>query len=313
MQQKSVGNQHRAVHTGNMPPENTTALAKQESDKHKTLEQITELEYEKQVFEFYQRQAKALCSSSLVPEAYRGQQNVANCLIALNLAKRLKVDPLTVMQSMVPIYGRPSWSSTFVIALLNNSGKFGPIHYAIRDLGKKSVEYHWYEGIKPNRKRMTGKVEIHDRGFKVVTTDRQGNKLEGPEVTLEMAVKEGWYTKEGSKWPNMPDLMGRYRAASFFQKTEAPELTVGLPMADELEDISPPVLATETKRPQLNADEMAMANEALNIVSETIVANRQEPKDQEPTPDITPEEEAAAEEAAKLAKDEPPEELFPKS
>jgi hypothetical protein len=54
---------------------------------------------------------------------------------------------------------------------------------------------------------------------------------------MEMAVNEGWYGKNGSKWVTMPDLMLRYRSAAFFGRIYAPELLMGLPSAEETHDI----------------------------------------------------------------------------
>jgi hypothetical protein len=72
-----------------------------------------------------------------------------------------------------------------------------------------------------------------------------GEKLTGPDVTIGMARKEGWYDKKGSKWQTMPQLMLTYRAAAFFIRTCAPEISMGLPTSDELEDIGP-VNVTDT-------------------------------------------------------------------
>ena len=40
-------------------------------------------------FEFAQRQAKSLCESNLVPKGYQGQQGLPNCLVALEMSKRM--------------------------------------------------------------------------------------------------------------------------------------------------------------------------------------------------------------------------------
>ncbi|WEH90033.1 hypothetical protein PX669_07425 [Acinetobacter soli] len=63
-----------------------------------------------------------------------------------------------------------------------------------------------------------------------------GERLESSKITIEMAVKEGWYTKEGSKWQTMSEQMLRYRAASFFGRVYAPELLMGLRSAEEEQD-----------------------------------------------------------------------------
>ena len=40
-------------------------------------------------FEFAQRQAKSLCESDLVPTSYQGQKGLSNCLVALEMSKRM--------------------------------------------------------------------------------------------------------------------------------------------------------------------------------------------------------------------------------
>jgi hypothetical protein len=53
---------------------------------------------------------------------------------------------------------------------------------------------------------------------------------------MEMAEKEGWLRKNGSKWQTMPQVMLRYRAASFFARMNCPELSIGLYSKEELDD-----------------------------------------------------------------------------
>lgn len=160
-------------------------------------------------FEHAQRTAKALASSNLVPQQY--QNNVANCLIALDMSMRIGASPLMVMQHLYIVKGKPSWSSSFLIATINKSGKF----------------------------KTALKFKVGTKGGCVAyATDHDGEILESPEITLEMAKAEGWSTKDGSKWKTMPDLMIRYRAAAFFSRLYCPELTMGMQTFEELEDIT---------------------------------------------------------------------------
>lgn len=164
-------------------------------------------------FELAQRIGKLLAASDLVPEQFRG--NLQNCVVALNMAQRLDADPLMVMQNIVIVHGKPTWSSQFLIATLNHSGRYTALRYEfVGEKGKDSYGcFAW--------------------AIERVTGDR----IEGPSVTLEMAKAEGWSTKNGSKWKTMPDLMLRYRAAAFFVRTNAPEIAMGLPTTDEVRDI----------------------------------------------------------------------------
>lgn len=159
-------------------------------------------------FEHAQRIAKLLSSSDLVPNQYKG--NIANTMVALEMAHRMNASPLMVMQNLHIIHGRPSWGSSFIIASLNSCGRFGTLRF-----------------------------ESTPTSCKAVTTDKQsGTVLEGPTVTMEMAKLEGWSEKPGSKWKTMPELMLKYRAAAFFGRLYAPEIMMGLYSADEVVDIA---------------------------------------------------------------------------
>lgn len=174
-----------------------------------------------QGFELAQRAAKLLAASTLVPQQFQG--NMPNCVVALNMAQRMGADPLMVMQNLYIVHGRPAWSSQFLIASINQSGKFSSIRYEfVGDKGKDTY------------------------GCFAWAIEREtGDRIEGPTITLAMAKEEGWATKSGSKWKTMPDLMLRYRAAAFFVRTYAPEIAMGLHTQEELsevieKDVTPP-------------------------------------------------------------------------
>lgn len=238
-------------------------------------------------FELMQRAAKLLCSSTLVPTQYRAviekidrygnitdrKENpnaLANAVVALNMAQRMGADPLMIMQNLFVIEGRPSWSSQFIVAAINSCGKFSPLRFALRELGEKEVER--IETFWENKQRQTRtvKVSVTDRECIAWAMEREtGERLESPPVTMEMAVMEGWYTKTGSKWQTMPDVMLRYRAASFFGRLYAPELLMGLRTVEEVHDIidiSPEtgeVLSVTTD--SLRADMKAIPGETIDV------------------------------------------------
>ena len=168
-----------------------------------------------QAFEDAQRIAKALASSTLIPPQFQGQQGFANCLVALEIANRMGMGIFQVMQNLHIIHGRPSWSSQFIIGLINGCGRFSPLRY-----------------------EMTGKGDTL-ACTAVATEISTGEELRGPEVSMSMAKREGWATKSGSKWATMPELMCRYRAAAFFGRLYIPELLVGIQTQEEVVDIEP--------------------------------------------------------------------------
>ena len=88
-------------------------------------------------FELAQRAGKLLSASDLVPQQFRG--NLPNCVVALNMAQRLDADPLMIMQNIVIVHGRPTWSSQFLIATLNQSGRYTALRYEfVGEKGKDS-------------------------------------------------------------------------------------------------------------------------------------------------------------------------------
>ena len=155
--------------------------------------------------------------SSLVPETYRGPANWGNCAIVLSMAARMNADPLMMLQNVYVVYGQPAMSSKMMIALFNQCGRFESIHY--KETGKKGTDTQGC--VAWAKEKSTGEV------------------LEGPEVTIKVAKDEGWFNKSGSKWKTMPDQMLRYRAASWFIRTTAPELSIGFQTTDEVIDVTP--------------------------------------------------------------------------
>lgn len=168
-----------------------------------------------QQFENAQRIAKALASSALVPKEYQGQSGLANVLVAMEIAGRMSLSPLQVMQNLHIIHGRPSWSSQFIIAMINGCGRFSPLDYELSGEGETLS------------------------CFAYATDLASGKVLRGPVVTMAMAKREGWATKTGSKWATMPDLMIRYRSAAFWGRLYVPEYLVGMKTQEEVIDIEP--------------------------------------------------------------------------
>lgn len=205
-------------------------------------------------FEQLQRVAKALAGSTLVPAQYRAFAEVKeygkvvghnpnpaglpNCVVALNMALRMGADPLMVMQNLYVIEGRPSWSSQFIIASLNSCGRFSPLRFDLSEPGKnEELTYSatfWKDGKKVTEQR---KAKIkHQTCTAWVIEKETGDRLNGPTISMQMAIDEGWLTKNGSKWLTMPEVMLRYRAASMLGRLYAPELLMGLQSREEVED-----------------------------------------------------------------------------
>lgn len=166
-------------------------------------------------WELAQRQAKGWSASDLVPKAY--QDNVPNCLIAMEIADRIGASVMGVMQHLYVVHGKPAFEATFLIATVNASNRFSPLRY-----------------------RMQGEEGKPSWGCRAYAMDKDsGEECLGPLVTMEMADKEGWVKKAGSKWQTMPELMLHYRAAAFWTRVFSPELSMGIHTSDEMQDTQP--------------------------------------------------------------------------
>lgn len=154
-----------------------------------------------------------LAKSAIVPQNYRGKQE--DCVIAIDIGNRLGISPIVVMQNSQVVQGNFTWKGSACRAFIDGCGKF------------RDSEY----------------VEVGERGsddwgvYLQATNMRTGKVVKGATVTIRMAKDEGWMNKNGSKWKTMPEQMLRYRAATFFARTECPEVLMGFQTNDEVEDV----------------------------------------------------------------------------
>ena len=160
-----------------------------------------------QSFESAQRIAASLADSALVPNAYRGQQGLPNCIVAIEIANRMGMSPFQVMQNLNVIHGRPSWSSQFIIGLIQGCGRFTGFSYD----------------------------ETPDSCQCFAALKTSGEQVSGPKITIDMAKREGW--TKNTKWSTMPQTMLRYRAASAFGRFHIPDLILGIQSVEENEVI----------------------------------------------------------------------------
>jgi hypothetical protein len=143
-----------------------------------------------------------------------------------------------VLQNIDIIHNRPSFRASFLIAMVNASGRFEPLQFRVEGEGQERSCVAW----------------TRPKGG--------GDSLEGPPVTMAMAKAEGWSTKNGSKWQTMPDLMLRYRAAAFFARLYAPDITLGMLTVEESQDIAPVRDVTPKAKPASQSKLFAAAEPA---------------------------------------------------
>lgn len=225
--------------------------------------------FDPEQFNTMQRVCKLFAYSELVPDMYKVKYDqipanadentinaikfknqvaehkaVANCMIAIEIATRIGASPLMVMQNMTPIYGKPSWSSKFLIATVNTCGRFEPLQFRFTDKGMCGMvdytDYVWDNATrskKPVAKQFDGKKIMNIECVAFTTKKGSNDVLESSPVSIELAIQEGWYTKNGSKWQTMTKQMLMYRAASFWTSAYAPELSMGMRTVEEQQDI----------------------------------------------------------------------------
>ena len=163
--------------------------------------------------------AAVISKSPIVPASFKGDEG--GVLIALDMAQRLNLNPLAVMQNIYMVGNKPAWTGTFYAALITTSGLFRSYNYEEEETGEEV--------------KSIGRKNLRCR---VVAVGVDGNKVCGPWVDYVMAEKDGWSRRNGSKWQTMPELMIRYRAASFFVRTCCPNAAMGLREASEQAEIN---------------------------------------------------------------------------
>ena len=199
-----------------MTSEITAQIAEDESSIYKNTDS----------FEFAQRQAKSLCESNLVPISYQGQKGLPNCLVAIEMSKRMKLSPLTVMQNLNVIHGTPTWSAQFITSQILGCGRFTNFDYLVKGEGDT--------------------LEVQ-----CVATRLEDQKLvKGTTVSMRMARLEGW--TRNSKYQSMPELMLRNRAATFFGRQYIPDLLLGVQTSEEVVDIQPVDVTPEIEKESLD-------------------------------------------------------------
>lgn len=155
--------------------------------------------------------AQYLSHSNLIPQQYQGKTE--DCAIAVDMADRMGVSPLMVMQSLYVVKGKPSWSGQACMSFIKAKyGEAEPVY--------------------------TGERGTDSRGCYIRAVKSDGEVIEGTEVTIKMAKAEGWTSNK--KWINMPELMLAYRAAAFFARVYCPEILMGVAVEGEVEDMQRP-------------------------------------------------------------------------
>lgn len=173
--------------------------------------------YAPETFATIKEVATALSNSDLVPAHF--QKKPANVLLALEFAHRNNIAPFAAMQSMFVISGKVGMSAAMAISLARKANVWKSLTYKVSGQGADMV--------------VTAVAKLHDDS-EVDTT-----------VTMKMAIDAGW--TRNPIYKALPELMLKYRAATFLIRTHFPECLSGMQTAEENED----VIASKTNAPSV--------------------------------------------------------------
>lgn len=147
-----------------------------------------------------------LADSDLVPKDFKGKPG--NCLIAMQWGSELGLKPLQSLQNLAVINGRPALWGDAVIALVLSS----PVcEYVTEDDDGKTA----YCRVK-----------------------RKGAPEQVRSFSMDDAVKAGLAGKQGP-WTQYPKRMRQMRARAFALRDVFPDVLRGMPIAEELQDMTP--------------------------------------------------------------------------
>lgn len=187
------------------------------------------------------KMAESLAKSDLIPDNYKGKPE--SCLIAIDVARQIGArSPLFVMQNLFVVKGKPSWSGQYCDAIVRAN----------------------FQKVKVD---LSG--EGDERGCKVTAYDENNNFCEGSRITIKMAKQEGWFSKTGSKWQTMPDLMLQYRAFAFFARIHCPDKLLGI--HDEFENVDISKIEQKAENPFEEVVEAEVVREPEPVETNTEV------------------------------------------
>jgi len=174
---------------------------REKANVHKQVKALSPFQ-DKESFETSQRIGKLINFSSLIEQDGSPQQKIANAVILQDLSRTTGLSVFTLAKSVYIVKGKVGFSSDFYRGVINSSGEFQhKLRFRFNEDRTSCVAYT---------------RDIFD-----------GELLETPAYTVEMARKEGLYSKLGSKWLSRPDMMLIHRVSYMFATMYASHLYLG--------------------------------------------------------------------------------------
>ena len=156
-------------------------------------------------FDHCWRLANAFAGSRMVPEMFHGKPQ--DCFVVVQLAVELGISPLTALQNVFMIGGRPAYTAKFAVALANRAKVFaGPIRWKIE------------KGEKKEDLEVTAYAPLNDGDTAEVT------------LSYRTAMAEGW--TRNKKYSTIPEQMLRWRSAKWLIDLHCPEILLGFDVVE---------------------------------------------------------------------------------
>lgn len=151
------------------------------------------------------RRAVGLSQSQMVPPHF--QNNPQDCFVVVQLALELGINPLTALQNVFMIGGRPAYTAKFALSLANRAKVFaGPVRYKVN------------KGAKREDLEVTAYAPLWDGDVAEVT------------LSYRTAMAEGW--TRNKKYSSIPEQMLRWRAVKWLIDLHCPEILLGFEFAE---------------------------------------------------------------------------------
>lgn len=157
--------------------------------------------------------AEKLSKSSIMPKEFQGKPE--NILLCMGMSEKMGLDLITVVNNLQMVMGRQEWKGSFIPVLIEKTGKYTDLEFNF--VGKETDDTFGC--------------------YLEATRTRDGKRIQGTTITINMAKVEGWYNRN-SKWKTMPRQMLIYRASTFFARAYCAAALNGIYTEGETNDIT---------------------------------------------------------------------------
>ena len=194
----------------------------------------------KENFEHYFRIANMMAKSEMVPKGYKDKPQ--DVLIAMEMGRALHLSPLSAIQNIAVINGKPALYGDAILAVCSGHPDFENIEETpILGVGNKVIGY-------------------------TCTVKRKNRSPVSQSFTVEMATEAGLWGRQGP-WKSYPARMLQMRARTFALRDSFADALGGVRVVEEVQDYREtrnitPVNAKEELRALIDKNKKKVDKEA---------------------------------------------------